>query len=160
MEIPNKIMEIITEKCQNVVDNYKKPDKRFIDIEGIEDKVKKLYELEGQKVNKITWLSDIFTVWEIVQGLDSPWVYHHKSNMPWVLFYKTFYETCLKMEEESCKYFVNEGKETYERISLLKDILDYVDGVTELSKEKGEICLVRVDISLINDIDIKKITLN
>jgi hypothetical protein len=150
MPIPNDILKLITENCEEKINNHKRVDGFFTEKAIIENKVRELFKTEGIKVDDIVWIKDVFVLREKIKNL---------KNMPWVLFYKSFYESCLKIKNKSCKKFINEGKETYNKIVLLKDILDNVDGIVEATENNTTVYLVKIDVNLIN-CDIKNFTLN
>lgn len=158
MEINSKILEYIVDVCQKKMDSYVRPKKEF-DKNIVESLVQEFYSLENKKITKIEWLISDDLVENKISSLKKPWVYHYESNITWILYYKYFYEECLKMSDNGCKYFVKESKKFYKKVLLLKNILENIDGITELDEDSGVVYLVKNDFSFIKKIP-KVFTLN
>jgi len=156
VKINESILSFLHQICNQEIDYYVRPSEKKSD-EEIESLVKELYRLEGKEIKKIEWLKNRTL---LNQKLKNSWVYHYDLNMQWVLFHKFFYENCLKFkEDDGCRYFIEESESTYKKICILKEILDNIDGITELNEEEGTIHLVSLDLDLFKN-GIKKFTLS
>ena len=158
MKIDSDILMHLTTVCSEKMETYVRDRKNF-DKKKVEDLVNQLYTLEGQKIDKIEWLSDGNRVDEKVITLSKPWLYHHDSHITWVLFHKYFYEECQKIKiDYGCQYFVEESADTYKKVLLLKEIFENIDAITELD-ENNTVYLVNTDFNFIKKIT-KPFTLN
>lgn len=158
MKIDSDILMYLTTVCSEKMETYVR-DKKNFNKKKVEDLVNQLYTLEGQKIDKIEWLSDGNRVDEKVITLSKPWLYHHDSHITWVLFHKYFYEECQKIKiDYGCQYFVEESAETYKKVLLLKEIFENIDAITELD-ENNTVYLVNTDFNFIKKIT-KPFTLN
>ena len=70
MKIDSDILMHLTTVCSEKMETYVR-DKKNFDKKKVEDLVHQLYALEGQKINKIEWLSDGNRVDEKVMTLSS-----------------------------------------------------------------------------------------
>jgi len=158
MKIDSDILMHLTTVCSEKMETYVR-DKKNFNKKKVEDLVNQLYTLEGQKIDKIEWLSDGNRVDEKVITLSKPWLYHHDSHITWVLFHKYFYEECQKIKiDYGCQYFVEESADTYKKVLLLKEIFENIDAITELD-ENNTVYLVNTDFNFIKKIT-KPFTLN
>jgi len=158
MKIDSDILMHLTTVCSEKMETYVR-DKKNFNKKKVEDLVHQLYTLEGQKIDKIEWLSDGNRVDEKVITLSKPWLYHHDSHITWVLFHKYFYEECQKIKiDYGCQYFVEESADTYKKVLLLKEIFENIDAITELD-ENNTVYLVNTDFNFIKKIT-KPFTLN
>lgn len=158
MKIDSDILMYLTTVCSEKMETYVR-DKKNFNKKKVEDLVNQLYTLEGQKIDKIEWLSDGNRVDEKVITLSKPWLYHHDSHITWVLFHKYFYEECQKIKiDYGCQYFVEESADTYKKVLLLKEIFENIDAITELD-ENNTVYLVNTDFNFIKKIT-KPFTLN
>lgn len=149
MEINPSILSYLHQSCNYVIDSYTKPTKNKTK-ETIESLVKELYGLEGKHIQNIKWIHDDNFVEEQINKSKTPWVYHYDLNIHWILFFKNFYEGCLRFNEDSgCKFFIEESGDIYKKVLLLEKILQNIDGITELDENNGTIYLVDLDISFI-----------
>jgi hypothetical protein len=148
MKINSDLLIHLTSVCGEKMETYVRDKKNFGE-KKVEDLVYQLYALEGKKINKIEWLFDGNRVDEKIMTLSKPWLYHHDSHITWVLFHKYFYEECQKINiDHGCQYFVEESSDTYKKVSILKEIFENVDGITELD-ENGTVYLVNIDFTFI-----------
>ena len=149
MKINSDILFYLVDVCQKKMESYVRP-KKEIDKNKIESLVQQLYDLEDKKITKIEWLTNGDLVENKIVSLKKPWVYHYETNITWILYHKYFYEECLKIHiDDGCRYFVRESEIVYKKVSLLKDIFESIDGITELNDDNGVVYLVKNDFSFI-----------
>lgn len=152
MDMPYDVLDEIIKQTSQLETYVRQP---YLDKEGIEFLVKELYK---DNPKRVYWLEDPIEIKQKIKQSSKPWVYHYSLNLNWVLFFKKYYEYVLKNpqlfnEDQANITFLEESKETYEHVCLLKKIFDHVDGIME---DDNKIYIVKSDIGLIKS-DFKKI---
>ena len=153
MEMPYDTLDEIIKFTSNIENYVRKP---YLDKSGVRSLVEQLYNEEPKE---FYWLEDPIEIKQKVKNSSKPWVYHYSLNLSWVLFFKAYYEYVsqnpqLFNQTDVNGLFLEESKETYQQVCLLKEIFDHVDGILE---DNDKIYIIKSDIGLIKS-DFKKIS--